>query len=147
MRLLAALFLAATASLATAADAPKDPNAGVVLDPVTCETWTTENGTKYHTKDCANAKVKTTLAQSLIEGDEPCKQCVPPVYDPAKVQVFVSENGGKYHLFSCRFAKKQTTLAQAVQDGLAPCAVCKAPALWTKPATAPAAPAPQTTGK
>ncbi|MCK6490103.1 MAG: hypothetical protein L6R48_17590 [Planctomycetes bacterium] len=144
MRLLPTLLLLASATLGFAADGAvpaKDPNAGVVTDPAACETWTTENGTKYHTKDCANAKIKTTLAQSLSEGDEPCKQCQPPVYDAAKVVVFASENGGKYHLFSCRFAKKQTTLAQAVKDGLAPCAVCKAPALWTKPAAPATAPA------
>lgn len=147
MKTLLALILSLSATCAFAADeAKKDPNAGVVIDPVAAEVWTTENGTKYHLKDCPNAKIKTTIAQSIVEGDTPCKQCNPPVYDPAKVVVFAAgEKGGKYHLYSCRYAKTQTTLKQALADSLTPCGTCKPPVLWEAPkagaAAATAAPA------
>lgn len=118
---------------ALAAEPVKDPNAGIVVDPVSCEVWTTESGTKYHSKDCPAAKVKTTLAAAVVDGDTPCAKCAPPVYDPAKVAVFTSDSGAKYHLAGCRHAKNQTTLAEAVAKGLTPCATCKAPALWTPP--------------
>lgn len=141
MRHLAALALVLCCASAFAADAaPKDPNAGVVLDPAACEVWSTEKGTKYHTKDCPMAKVKTNLAAAVVDGDTACAKCSPPVYDPAKIVVFTSDSGTKYHLFSCRYAKNQTTLKDAVGKGLEPCAICKAPKLWTPPkADAPAA--------
>lgn len=134
MRRLAVFALFLFAACGFSADEKKDPNAGVVADPATCEVWTTESGTKYHTKDCASAKVKTTLAAAVVDGDTPCAKCTPPVYDPAKVAVFSGGEGGKkYHLFSCRFAKTQTTLDKASAEGLTPCGVCKPPVLWTPP--------------
>lgn len=144
MRSLTVLALAVLASVAPAADeARKDPNASVVLDPATCEVWTTNGGTKYHTKDCPSAKIKTTLAEAVVDGDTPCAKCAPPVYDPAKVVVFVGGEGGKkYHLFNCRFAKSETPLAKALADGLSACATCKAPAPWVQPKADAAAPAP-----
>jgi len=133
MRHMLALAVLFAATAGFAADASKDPNAGVVTDPAACEVWTTEKGTKYHTKDCANAKVKTTLAAAVIDGDTPCATCKPPAYDAAKVVVLVSDSGKKYHLPGCRFGKTETTLKDAAAKGLEPCAVCKAPALWTPP--------------
>lgn len=139
------LALLATLSLvlggaAFAADT-KDPNAGVVTDPATVEVWTTDKGSKYHTKDCTNAKIKETLAEALVDADTPCSKCSPPVYDPAKITVFASDSGAKYHLFSCRFAKKPMTLLEAIKQDLAPCGVCKPPVVWKAPAAPAADPA------
>ena len=143
MRTLTILALALVANFGFAADdAKKDPNAGVVLDPSATEVWTTEQGTKYHTKDCTNAKVKTNLAAAVVDGDTPCAKCTPPVYDATKVVVFTGGDAGKkYHLFICKFAKDASTLAKVTADGLTPCGVCKPPALWAPPkADQPAAP-------
>ncbi|MEK7414431.1 MAG: hypothetical protein AAB263_14045 [Planctomycetota bacterium] len=139
--LLPLLSLFALAGFATAGDAPKDPNDGVVTDPTKVEVWTTDKGTKYHTKDCASAKIKETLAEAIVDEDEPCSKCSPPVYDAAKVTVFASESGKKYHLFNCRFAKNQLSLKDALAKGLEACSTCKAPALWEKPKAADAKPA------
>lgn len=133
MRSLLALFLVVSIGFA-AEEAKKDPNAGVVMDPATTEVWTTEQGTKYHTKDCPNAKVKTNLAAAVVDGDTPCAKCSPPVYEASKIVVFTGGDAGKkYHLFSCKFAKDASTLAKVVADGLTPCGICKPPALWTAP--------------
>ena len=146
MRTLTVLSLVILASIAGAADeAKKDPNLSVVLEPAAVEVWTTTGGVKYHTKDCPSAKIKTNLADAVVDGDTACAKCSPPVYDPAKITVFSGGDASKkYHLFSCRFAKTATTLAQAVADGLQPCGVCKAPALWQPPKAA-ATPTPATT--
>lgn len=129
------LALLAQLGLATAAET-KDPNAGVVIDPAKTEVWTTEKGTKYHTKDCPSAKIKETLAEALIDADEPCAKCSPPVYDPAKVVVYSSENGTKYHLPACRYAKTAGNLKDAAARGLEPCGTCKPPLVWTLPKAA-----------
>ncbi len=133
-----ALSLFVTALSATwagdAAAEAKDPNAGKILDPTIAMVWSTEKGSKYHTKDCKSAKVEVTYAKAMADEDTPCATCKPPVYDPATIVVFATESGKKYHLYNCKFAKKQTTLEAAVKDGLEPCAVCKAPALWKAPA-------------
>lgn len=143
MRLPAILAILATIGLAgglSAAD--KDPNAGVVTDPAKVEVWTTDKGSKYHTKDCTNAKIKETLAEALVDADTPCSKCSPPVYDPAKITVYASENGKKYHLFSCRYAKTEISLKDAVAKGLEPCGTCTPPTVWSKPASTTATPAP-----
>ena len=115
-----------------------DPNAGLIVDPLTAEVWSTEHGAKYHTKDCKSAKVKTTYAAAIADSDTECATCKPGSYDATKITVFTGGEGGKkYHLFSCRYAKTATTLAKASADGLTPCATCKAPALW-KPTEAAA---------
>lgn len=135
MRHLALLALFACITCVSAAEeTKKDPNAGVVLDPATTEVWSTEKGSKYHTKDCPSAKVKTNLAAAVADEDTPCAKCAPPVYDATKIIVFLGgEAGKKYHLFSCKFAKTQTTLAKATADGLTGCSVCKPPVLWAQP--------------
>lgn len=135
---LSVLALLALFGLAVAAET-KDPNAGVVTDPAKTEVYTTEKGTKYHTKDCPSGKIKVTLAESLIEADEPCAKCSPPVYDPAKVVVFTSDSGKKYHLASCRYAKTASNLKEVLAQGFEACGTCKPPLLWTLPKADPAA--------
>lgn len=135
MRFATVLPILALAGLAVAAET-KDPNAGVVTDPTKTEVWTTDKGTKYHTKDCPNAKIKETLAEALVDADEPCSKCSPPVYDPAKIVVFTSESGKKYHLSTCRYAKTASNLKDVLAQGFEACGTCKPPVLWTLPKAA-----------
>jgi hypothetical protein len=143
--LLVSLALAADGATAPAAGAATDPNAGVVLDPMRTEVWTTEKGVKYHTKDCPNAKVKTTLGDAVVDGDTPCATCKPPVYDAAKITVFTTASGKKYHLFDCRIIAGKTStkisLPDAIAGGYDACGVCHPPVVWSATGPATAAPA------
>jgi fructose-specific component phosphotransferase system IIB-like protein len=110
--------------------------------------YVTENGKKYHQKDCQYAKdaKPMSLADAKAKGYTPCSTCCKDV-KATDIKVYVTENGKKYHMAGCQYAKngKEMSLADAKAKGYTPCSTCCKDAVTTptsKDASKPVKPTP-----
>lgn len=89
--------------------------------------YVTDNGKKYHQKDCQYAKnaKPMSLADAKAKGYTPCSTCCKDAAT-ADTKVIVTDNGKKYHMPGCQYAKngKEMSLADAKAKGYTPCSAC-----------------------
>jgi hypothetical protein len=89
--------------------------------------YVTDNGMKYHQKDCQYAKnaKPMSLADAKAKGYTPCSACNKST-TAADTKVIVTDNGKKYHMPGCQYAKngKEMSLADAKAKGYTPCSAC-----------------------